>query len=251
MRFPALISGDASTRHPEPDTRIKGEMMRRLLFFVVTSALILISAGSRPSESKSSDGVAVPAASSSNSQPEVRYQLDANRSKFMAEALAGGLLWFKGHNHLIAVRDFSGEARLDPDSIPSATLRLTARAASLEETSDVFTPQQKEIINKELREIVLHPDQFPDIVFQSTGTSGKAIGNGQYDLKLNGNLTLHGVTRPIVIPTHVTVSGDELRAVGKFSINRSDYNVKATSAFHGLVRVKNRLKFTFDMLGRR
>lgn len=224
--------------------------MKRILFFFM-SALILTSAGAWTSETKTRVGAAVPAASSSNSQRAVRYQLDASRSKFMAEALAGGLLWFKGHNHLIAVRDFSGEAHLDPDSIPAATLRLTAKAASLEETSDVFTPQQKEIINKELREIVLHPDQFPDITFQSTGTSGKATGNGQYDLKLNGNLTLHGVTRPIVIPTKVTVSGDELRAVGKFSINRSDYNVKATSAFHGLVRVKNRLKFTFDIVGRK
>ena len=189
-----------------------------------------------------------------NSNPGLtvaRYELEASRSKFMVEALAGGLLWFKGHNHLIAVRDFTGEARFDPESIPSAMLRLTAKAASLEETSDVFTAQQKEIINKELREIVLHPEQFPDIVFQSTGTTGKATGNGQYDLKLNGNLTLHGVTRPIVIPAQVTITGNELRAVGKFSINRSDYNVKATSAFHGLVRVKKRLKFNFDIVGRR
>ena len=224
--------------------------MKRLLFFV-TSALILTSAVAWTSETKTSGGVAVSGADSLNSQRAVRYQLDASRSKFMAEALAGGLLWFKGHNHLIAVRDFGGEARLDPDSIPSATLSLTAKAASLEETSDVFTPQQKQIINRELREIVLHPDQFPDIVFQSTGTTGKATGTGQYDLKLNGNLTLHGVTRPVVIPTQVTITGDELRAVGKFSINRSDYNVKATSAFHGLVRVKNRLKFTFDIVGRK
>ena len=224
--------------------------MRRFLF-LVTSALILSSTGAWTSETKTGGGIVILAASSPNSQREVRYQLDASRSKFMAEALAGGLLWFKGHNHLIAVRDFTGEARLDPDSIPSSTLRLTAKAASLEETSDVFTPQQKQIINKELREIVLHPDKFPDIVFQSTGATGKATGTGQYDLKLNGNLTLHGVTRPIVVPTQVTITGDELRAVGKFSINRSDYNVKATSAFHGLVRVKNRLKFTFDIVGRR
>lgn len=224
--------------------------MKRILFFIA-SALILTLTGTWTRETKTSGIVAVRAASSLNSQRAVRYELDASRSKFMAEALAGGLLWFKGHNHLIAVRDFAGEAHLDPDSIPSATLLLTAKAASLEETSDVFTPQQKEIINKELREIVLHPDQFPEIVFQSTGTTGKETGTGQYDLKLNGNLTLHGVTRPIVIPTRVTVSGNELRAVGKFSINRSDYNVKATSAFHGLVRVKNRLKFTFDIVGRK
>jgi polyisoprenoid-binding protein YceI len=64
-----------------------------------------------------------------------------------------------------------------------------------------------------------------------------------------GDLTLHGVTRPITIPTKVTVTGSELRAQGKFSIDRGDFNVKATSAMHGLIRVKDRVKFTFDVVG--
>jgi hypothetical protein len=29
-----------------------------------------------------------------------RYRLDASQSKFIAHALASGLLWFKGHEHL-------------------------------------------------------------------------------------------------------------------------------------------------------
>src|SRR4051812_27521425 len=40
----------------------------------------------------------------------VRYKLDASQRRFMVTAFAGGLLWFKGHDHFIAVRDFSGEA---------------------------------------------------------------------------------------------------------------------------------------------
>jgi polyisoprenoid-binding protein YceI len=64
-------------------------------------------------------------------------------------------------------------------------------------------------------------------------------------------LTLHGTTRQIVIPATVTVNGDELRAVGKFSIDRDNFNVKATSAFHGLVRVDDDVKFEFDIVGRR
>jgi polyisoprenoid-binding protein YceI len=223
--------------------------MNRLSVFVVTIVFVLTAAGAGASKINSASDEAANLTSNSNGQGPARYQLDASRSKFIAEGLAGGLLWFKGHNHLLAVRDFTGEARLDPDSIPSASLRLVAKAASLEETSDVFTPQQKQIINKELHDIVFHPDQYPDIVFQSTGTTGKATGNGRYDLKLNGNLTLHGVTRPIVIPAQVTVTGNEMRAVGKFSIDRSNYGVKATSAFHGLVRVKNGVKFTFDIVG--
>ena len=178
-----------------------------------------------------------------------RYLLDSSRSKFVARAFSGGLLWFKGHDHLIAVREFTGEAEISPESITPASLQITAKAASLVETRDVFTEPQKQIINKELREIVLLPEQFPDIVFKSTKVSGKAIGSNVYDLKIVGALTLHGVTRPITIPTKVTLSGNELRAQGEFSINRSDFKVKATSAVHGLIRVRDKVKFEFDIVG--
>jgi polyisoprenoid-binding protein YceI len=178
-----------------------------------------------------------------------RYRLDSSQSKFIAHALAGGLLWFKGHDHLVAVREFTGEAQLTPDAITPALLQITAKADSMVETSSVFTEPQKQIIDKELREIVLEPSKYPDIIFRSTNVTGKSTGNNQYGLDITGDLTLHGVTRQITIPTKVTVTGNDLRAIGEFSIDRGDFKVKATSAVHGLVRVRDKVKFTFDIVG--
>src|SRR5436305_15066171 len=107
------------------------------------------------------------------------------------------------------------------------------------------------MIEKELRDTVLLPDHYPDIRFKSTNVSGKSIRNDEYDRKIGGELTRHGVTRPITIPTKVTVTGNNLRAQGEFEIDRSDFNVKATSAFHGLVRVRSKVKFEFDIVGHR
>lgn len=177
-----------------------------------------------------------------------RYRLDAGQSRFMVRAFAGGLLWFKGHDHFIAARDFSGEAQLTPGAASPASLQMTVRAESLVETRDVFTEQQKQIINKELREIVLEPAKYPEITFKSTEVTGDLTGS-QFEAKIGGDLTLHGVTRHIRIPAQVTLSGDTLRARGEFTVNRSDYNVKATSAKHDLIRVRNKLKFTFDIVG--
>jgi polyisoprenoid-binding protein YceI len=179
-----------------------------------------------------------------------RYRLDAGQSKFMARAFAGGPLWFKGHDHFVAARDFSGEADLTLGAASSASLQMTVRSESLVETRDVFTEQQKQIIDKELREIVLETAKYPEITFKSTEVTGDLTG-GQFEAKIGGDLTLHGITRHIVIPARVTLSGDTLRAQGEFTVNRSDYKVKATSAFHGLVRVRDKLKFTFDIVGRR
>ena len=192
------------------------------------------------------------AATSATPPATVTYTLDASRSKFMAHASRSGLLWFKGHGHHLAASDFSGQVELTPQSITPASMRLVVKAASLHETGADFTDQQKQIINKELHDIVFHPDQYPDIVFQSTNVTAKpARSGGGYDVKLTGNLTLHGTTRQLEIPATVTLNGDELRAVGKFSIDRDDYKVKATSAFHGMVRVSNSVKFEFDIVGRR
>src|SRR5215510_16018756 len=127
----------------------------------------------------------------------VTYNLDASQSKFMAHANRSGLLWFKGKSHHLAASEFTGEVQLTPDTITPASLHLVVKAASLHETGADFTEPQKQIINKELKEIVLHPDQYPDITFQSTGVTVKSSGAGRYEVKINGNLTLHGVTKPV------------------------------------------------------
>jgi polyisoprenoid-binding protein YceI len=178
------------------------------------------------------------------------FQLDPSQSTFMVRAFRGGPAWFKGHDHYIAARDFSGVAELSPDALTPASLQLTVRADSLEETGAAFTPQQKDIIKNELKEIVLETAKFPEITFRSTEVTGE-LKNGQFDVKIGGDITLHGVTKHIQIPAAVTLEGDSLRAKGKFKLSRSDFNVKATSAFHGFVRVKDGLEFTFDIAGRR
>src|SRR5262245_24756775 len=113
----------------------------------------------------------------------VTYILDASQSKFMAHADRSGLLWFKGKDHHLAAREFTGQVELTPDSITPASLRLVVKAASLQETGAAFTQAQKDIINKELREIVFHPDQYPDITFQSTNVTVKSSAAGRYEVK--------------------------------------------------------------------
>jgi polyisoprenoid-binding protein YceI len=181
----------------------------------------------------------------------VVYKLDAAQSKFIVRAFAGGVLWFKGHDHFVAARDFTGEARLTPGAVSPASLTLTVRADSLAETRDVFTEQQKKIINGELRDIVLEPAKYPEITFRSTDVAVETGAGGVFKVKLGGDLTLRGVTRRVVIPAEVTLDGPTLRARGEFSLKRGDFKVPATSAFHGTVRVRDRLKISFDIVARR
>jgi polyisoprenoid-binding protein YceI len=218
--------------------------MRFLKLSIVALAAFLLAQGAGATTITKGSAAATRQASA------VVYKLDASRSKFIVRAFAGGALWFKGHDHFVAARDFTGAARLTPGPVNPASLTLTVRAASLVETRDVFTEQQKQIINKELREIVLEPDKYPEITFKSTDVSVETIGS-VFKVKLGGDLTLHGVTRRVVIPAEVTLDGRDLRARGEFSIKRDDFGVKATSAFHGTVRVRDRLKVIFDIVAQK
>lgn len=184
-----------------------------------------------------------PNAHAAQGAPAARFKIDASRSSFTVRAYAGGVLWFKGHDHIVRVREFAGDVTLAP---PSLALRV--RADSLAETRDVFTEQQKQIINREMREIVLEADKYPEITFVSTSVRLDPSAGPPFKAEIEGDLTLHGVTRRITVPAEVSSAGGELRARGEFSIKRSDFRVKATSAFHGTVRVRDRLKFTFDIV---
>lgn len=181
----------------------------------------------------------------------VRYEIDRSNSKFMVKASRGGIAWFKGHDHLLAVREYSGQVLIDLAAINPASLAMTIQADSLEETDPYFTQQQKDIIKRELDEIVLESAKYPTITFSSTNVKGSLTKDGKFDVKITGDITLHGVTKRIVIPALVTANADTLNAKGTFTLNRSDFDIKATSAFNGTVRVKNKLKFTFDINARR
>jgi polyisoprenoid-binding protein YceI len=151
----------------------------------------------------------------------------------MVRAFSGGLLWCKGHDHLIAVRDFTGEAQLTPGATSPASLQITIRADSLVETRDVFTEQEKQIINKELREIVLETAKYPEITFRSTDVTGDLNG-GQFEAKIGGDLTLHGVTNPI----SVEARDDGTRWNAKLVLDQRKFGIKPFSAMFGALKVK-------------
>src|SRR2546423_3906426 len=148
-------------------------------------ALLLAIAGGQSDVGRG--GPFAPAVAAATRPLAARYRLAAAQSHFMIRAFSGGLLWFKGHDHFVAARDFTGEVELTPTAITPASLTLTVRADSLVETRDVFTEQQKQIINKELREIVLEPAKYPEITFRSTQVTGKPTANG-FDVRLGGDL---------------------------------------------------------------
>jgi hypothetical protein len=81
-----------------------------------------------------------------------------------------------------------------------------------------------------------------------------ANGNGHdtlYSAALNGNLTLHGVTNSQPVTARVALFGDMLQASGDFTLSETDYEIKLVSVAGGTLKLKNDLKFSFEMAARK
>src|SRR5690242_4976580 len=117
--------------------RVRGVVMRRLkvlagYVLAISLALVPVQHFETQASVKRADTPA-----RTNIPATARYRLDASQSKFIAHALRGGLLWFKGHDHLVAARDFSGEAEITAGSINPASLSLLVKSDSMAETNTV------------------------------------------------------------------------------------------------------------------
>ena len=65
--------------------------------------------------------------------------------------------------------------------------------------------------------------RYPDGMFVSTGVT--AGGKGDVTHTVQGNLTLHGVTRPVAIPARIEVGEKTVSVKAEFSINRQDFGI--------------------------
>lgn len=179
----------------------------------------------------------------------VRYVINSAISKFSVQAFASGLLSVFGHNPIISISDFSGEINLLED-IDQSQFQITVQAASLKVASDASDKDRREI-ERTMNEDVLESGRYPEIAYSCSSIASSKTGEGQYWSALNGELALHGVTRNLTVPTRVFISGDTLKAAGSFSILQSDYGIKPVSVAGGSLKVKDEVKFVFDMVARK
>jgi polyisoprenoid-binding protein YceI len=188
----------------------------------------------------------------SNSEPPVdgaRYRIDSAQSRFTVRVFVGGLLSSLGHDHTIDARNISGEAQFTYGTVSPASLQMSIKADSLSVT-DKVSKSDREKIEASMRDEVLEVARFPEINFRSTGVTANRIDEGLYQVQISGDLTLHGVTRGIVINARASFGSHGLRAQGEFSVKHADYNLKRVSVAGGTIKVKEEIKLSFDILAR-
>jgi polyisoprenoid-binding protein YceI len=179
----------------------------------------------------------------------VRYRIGSEGSRFTVQAFTTGLLSFLGHDPTFVARDLSGELWLGPQESGGAGLRLMVNADSLELAGGA-SPKDRAEIEARMRGEVLGTAAHRDVRFESTTVTPARLSDDRYRLRIEGMLSLRGVTKPHTVEAEMTVFDDAVRLTGESALWQSDYGIEPVTALGGAVRLKDQLRITFDLVGR-
>jgi polyisoprenoid-binding protein YceI len=180
----------------------------------------------------------------------IHYGIDSGVSRLTVRAFASGFLSGFGHNPVVSVRGLAGTAELLEGTLEHATLHAVVKADALSIENDVSDKDRREM-QRAMDQDVLEAAKFPEITYECSRVSGNITGEGQFAFTLDGELTLHGVTRSEAISGRAFLTGDVLRASGEFLLRQTDYRIKPVSAVGGGLKLKDELKISFDVVARK
>lgn len=181
-------------------------------------------------------------------QEKATYSIDGKQSKLEIHVSKEGAFKAFGHDHLIAAKEITGEARFDAQKIEASSVRLQIAAKSLA----VVDPGESEKDRRDVQatmvgEKVLNTAKFPEITFASSGISGAKKSAQRWELTVSGKLKLHGVEKTVSFPLRVQTEGAQLHGEGEISILQTDYGITPVKVGGGTVKVKDKLKITFTI----
>ena len=116
------------------------------------------------------------------------------------------------------------------------TLRYDGRAISdVQVTADLTGLKSDQSLRDDtLKMQAIQSCQFPTATFALTSPitlDGSATGGGAVSKTVDGNLTLHGVTRPVSIDVKGKFQNGQAIIVGSTDINFSDYSIRQPQSF--------------------
>lgn len=179
----------------------------------------------------------------------MKYVIDAAMSRFTVQAFATGMLASFGHNPVIGMRDYDGEIQVTSESFQDASLRITVRTGAMEVLDEMKSDDRRKLEQTMYGE-VLDTQRFPTAAFASKTITVQKLSDSLLQAHVVGDLSFHGATQSQSLDSRVTLMGTMLRISGGCSIRQSDYGIKPVSFAAGALRLKDELKFNFELVAR-
>lgn len=104
---------------------------------------------------------------------------------------------------------------------------------------------EKRLMQQHFNENYVESDKYPKAGFTGIITNNSDINylkDGDYPAKINGKLTIHGVTKNVEATGRLKINDGKIDATSSFSVFISDYNIKIPSVVKD--KVSNSIKIT-------
>src|SRR5262249_47285817 len=179
------------------------------------------------------------------------YTIVPSESDFWVFAGKTGIFSALAHDHEIGLKRFGGRVVIPQAGAAGGTLEMEVDATSLEVLDKKPSEEDKKKIFDAMHNEVLESAKHQKITFKSVSVGDvKQTGNDAYSFVVNGDLTLHGVTKRIAIPVAATITPQQLRATGKYTLKQTDYGIKPYSAAGGTIKVKDEVVVNFNIVAK-
>ena len=119
-------------------------------------------------------------------------------------------------------------------SFDTSSLRVDTPMKDGKENPSALNDADKEKIAGQIRDDVLHSGKHPEARFQSRAAQKR--GDGGYDLE--GDLTLHGTTKPIKASTTPSSGRQQL----DFTLHQPDFGITPFKAMMGTLKIQADVK---------
>jgi polyisoprenoid-binding protein YceI len=161
--------------------------------------------------------------------------IDTEKSVMTVRVYKAGVFSALGHDH-----EISAPITIGTVDIAAHTVEIHVKTGALKvRDPNVSEKDRAEIQRTMLGAEVLDAAGHPEIVFRSTTVVPGAAGSWT----VNGNLALHGQTRPVTVEVKET----DGRYVGTSRFKQTEYGITPVKVAGGTIRVKDEIRIDFDI----
>lgn len=172
----------------------------------------------------------------------------------LALVLAAGLIFAQKKTTTSAVISFDATTPIDKlpradNKTAIASLDSKTGKLAFEVTIKNFAFSNPRIQDHFNGEGWMNSDKFPTATFKGDITNLKAINfskDGTYPVQVLGDITIHGVTRPMESTGSVVVSGSKITATSDFKIRLEDFGVNGGAIAAGKVSKEPTIRVTAE-----
>lgn len=110
---------------------------------------------------------------------------------------------------------------------------------------------EKALMQEHFNENYLESSKFPKATFKGAIVNAAEVNfqkDGAYPVKVKGDLTIHGQTRPIEADGTITVKGDQISTSSSFNVTVADYGISIPAVVRDNIAKTVRVDVSADLL---